>query len=36
MDRRSANTSIRSGIFLFGFAIFMFALTFWIAVLYIG
>ena len=36
MDRRSANSSIRSGLFLFAFAIFVFALTFYAAVLYVG
>jgi hypothetical protein len=36
MDRRRANSTIRSGILIFAFAVLMFALTFWAAVLYIG
>jgi len=36
MDRSSANSNIRSGLFLAAFAIIVFALTFFAAVLYIG
>ncbi len=36
MDRLRANTSIRSGLWLAAFAVFMFAFTFFFAVYYIG
>jgi hypothetical protein len=36
MDRSKANKSIRSGFVVAGIALFMFALTFYVAVLYVG
>ena len=36
MDRRSANRNIRSGLFAAAIALFIFALTFYAAVLYVG
>ena len=36
MDRSKANKSIRSGFVAAGIALFMFALTFYVAVLYVG
>ena len=36
MDRSRANRSIRSGFIAAGIAFFLFALTFYVAVLYVG
>ena len=36
MDRRQANSNIRSGLVSAGIAMFLFALTFYVAVLYVG